>query len=98
MLTAIMIVKLVAEIAGLALAGQWILGLLAGARKEQNFFYLVLAGIGKPFVQAARLITPKIVLQQHLPLVAFLMVFFIWLIATTMKIQTCLSLGAQACR
>ena len=34
--------KLITEIALLALAGQWILGLLAGQRKQHNVFYQVL--------------------------------------------------------
>ena len=38
MLTLITAVKLIAEIALLALFGQWVLGLLAGQRKDQNLF------------------------------------------------------------
>ena len=37
MLLLVSIFKLVAEIALLALLGQWVLGLLAGAKREQNF-------------------------------------------------------------
>ena len=39
MLTLVSIVKLLAEIALLALFGQWVLGLLAGPGREQNLFY-----------------------------------------------------------
>ena len=35
------LLKLIAEIALMALAGQWVLGLLAGARRDGNFFYRV---------------------------------------------------------
>ena len=92
------IVKLIAEIALMAMAGQWLLGLLAGARKEQNLFYQVLAIVGRPFVQLARVITPKLVLDRHVPLVAFCMLLFIWLGATIYKIQTCIQIGVELCK
>ena len=92
------IVKTIAEIALLALAGQWVLGLLAGARREQNLFYQILAGVGRPFVRAARFITPRVVLERHLPLVAFLVLVFVWLAATIVRIQTCLQIGVELCK
>lgn len=91
-------VKLIAEIALLALLGQWLLGLLAGARKEQNLFYQILQIIGRPFVSVARLLTPKLVLDRHVPLVAFLLLVFVWLGATIYKIQICLQIGVELCK
>jgi hypothetical protein len=98
MLTVILAIKLIAEIALLALFGQWVLGLLAGARKEQNFFYQILQIIGKPFVSVARFVTPKFVLERHYPLVAFLLLVFVWLAATILKIQICLQMGVELCK
>ncbi len=98
MLTAASLIKLVAEIALMALLGQWLLGLLAGARKQQNMFYQMLEIIGRPFVSLARLITPKLVLDRHVPLVAFLLLMFIWLGATAYKIQTCVQIGVELCK
>ncbi|MCZ8292126.1 MAG: hypothetical protein U1E04_08445 [Hylemonella sp.] len=91
-------IKLIAEIALLALLGQWLLGLLAGARKEQNLFYQILQIMTRPFVSVARLLTPKLVLDRHVPLVAFLLLLFIWLGATIYKIQTCLQIGVELCK
>mgnify|MGYP003386084509 FL=1 len=91
-------IKLIAEIALLALLGQWLLGLLAGAKKEQNLFYQILQIMTRPFVSAARLLTPKLVLDRHVPLVAFLLLLFIWLGATIYKIQTCLQIGVELCK
>jgi hypothetical protein len=91
-------IKLIAEIALLALLGQWVLGLLAGAKREQNLFYQILQIIGRPFVTMARLITPKLVLDRHVPLVAFLLLLFIWLGVTIYKIQTCLQIGVELCK
>lgn len=91
-------IKLIAEIALLALLGQWLLGLLAGAKREQNLFYQILQIIGRPFVSVARLLTPKLVLDRHVPLVAFLLLLFVWLGATIYKIQTCLQIGVELCK
>ena len=98
MLTVANLVKLIAEIALLALLGQWVLGLLAGAKKEQNLFYQLLEIVGRPFVVAARFITPKFVLARHLPLVAFLLLSFVWLGATIVRIQICLQIGVELCK
>jgi hypothetical protein len=97
MLLLVTSIKLVAEIALLSLAGQWLLGLLAGARREANFFYRLLAVLTGPFVRGARWLAPRVVLDRHVPLVAFLLLSFVWLFATMFKIQICLEIGVQAC-
>jgi len=91
-------VKLIAEIALLALAGQWLLGLLAGQKRDKNFFYRTLAVLTDPFIKGARLITPRVVLDRHMPLVAFLLLLMIWIAALIGKINVCLSIGMEACR
>ncbi|WP_300653657.1 hypothetical protein [Hydrogenophaga sp.] len=78
--------------------GQWVLGLLAGKRRDQNLFYQLLQLMGKPFVQVARLVTPKFVLERHLPLVAFLILAFIWLAVTLTKVNHCLKIGVALCQ
>lgn len=91
-------IKLVAEIALMALLGQWLLGLLAGAKRDSNLFYQLLGIVTRPFVRLARWISPRIVLDRHIPLVAFLMTGFVWVFATLYKVQLCLEIGVQACR
>jgi len=98
MLLAVSTVKLIAEIALLSLFGQWVLGLLAGAKRDSNLFYQILQIAGKPFVLATRLITPKQIIDRHVPLVAFLLLLFIWVAATVMKIRTCLEIGVELCK
>ncbi len=92
------IIKLIAEIALMAMAGQWLLGLLAGAKKDQNLFYQILAIVGRPFVLTARFLSPKFVLDRHVPLVAFFLLVFIWLAATIYKIETCIQIGVELCK
>lgn len=98
MLFAASTLKLIAEIALLALFGQWVLGLLAGAKKDGNLFYQILQIVGKPFVVAARFITPKQIIDRHVPLVAFLLLLFIWVAATLTRIRICLEIGVELCK
>ena len=98
MLTLISAIKLIAEIALMALFGQWVLGLLAGQRKGTNLFYQVLQQIGRPFVLLARFITPRFVLERHHPLVAFLLLGLVWVMATFAKIYHCVKIGVHLCQ
>lgn len=98
MLVVAIILKLLAEIALFALAGQWILGLLAGEGKNTNPFYRVMQLVGKPWMLAARWLSPRVVLDRHLPLVAVLLVASVWLVATVSKVSICLKIGVVLCR
>lgn len=98
MLLLVEILKMLAEIALLALAGQWVLGLLAGRRREENLFYQLFQIITKPLVKGARLVSPKVILDQHLPLVAFLLLSFVWVVATITKIDICVRIGVHLCK
>jgi hypothetical protein len=98
MLTLVTTVKLLAEIALFALAGQGVLGLLSGAARERNPFYRVLQLVGKPWVVVARKLSPPAVLERHLPLVAFLLLLMVWGAASVAKISICLQIGVAVCR
>lgn len=91
-------VKLLAEIALLALLGQWVVGLLSGPARERNPFYRVLQLLGRPWVRAARWLSPAVVLERHLPLVAFLVLLLIWGGAAITKISICLQIGMALCK
>ena len=98
MLLLVEILKLLAEVALLSLAGQWVLGLLAGAKREQNLFYQLFQVLTRPVIAGARLLSPRVILDRHLPLVAFLLLFFIWLAATITKIDICVRMGVHLCK
>jgi hypothetical protein len=89
MLTVIVILKALAEIAGLALLGQGVLYLLAGAGREQNVFYRTIRIITSPLVRVTRLITPRFVADAHVPFVAFFLVAGIWVALTLEKFAQC---------
>jgi hypothetical protein len=90
--------KLVCEIALLALVGQAVLYVLAGAKRDGNFFYQLLKILTRPFVAAARLITPRQVLDTHVPLVAFLLLLLTWAVVTFEKIRHCVAVDMVGCR
>lgn len=98
MLLLVETLKLLAEIALMCLAGQWVLGLLAGKHREQNLFYQLFQVLTKPLIRGARLVSPRIVLEQHLPLVAFLLLMFVWIVATITKIDICVRIGVHLCK
>ena len=98
MLLLVTSVKLVAEIALMALVGQWIVGLFAGAGRDSNFFYRLFGTMAGPFVKVARWLSPRVVIDRHLPIVAFALVGSAWIVATLYKIQICLEVGMQGCR
>ena len=90
-------VKLIAEIALLAFAGQFLLGLLAGSKRDSNLFYQLLQLLTKPFVKAVRLISPRFVLDRHIPLATALLMSSIWIFAVIAKLNICMQGGANLC-
>jgi hypothetical protein len=75
----VVIVKALAELAGMFLLGRGLLWVLAGRKRMDNIFYQVLAIVTDPVIRAARWITPRLVMDSHIPLVAFALVAWIWL-------------------
>jgi hypothetical protein len=91
-------VKLIAEIALMALAGQFLLGVLAGQKRESNFFYKLLQVLTGPFVKGMRFVTPKVVIDRHIPLAAFVLLAMVWVVATIVKVNLCIQIGVEQCR
>jgi len=79
MLTLVVILKALTEIAGLALLGQGVLHVFAGANREQNLFYRVLKTITAPIIRVVRFVTPRFVADQHIGMAAFFLLAGIWL-------------------
>ena len=55
-------------------------------------------GLPKPFVKGVRLITPRVVLDRHIPLAAFVLLAMVWVVVTITRIQMCLQIGVHLCR
>ena len=76
----VVIVKALAELAGLFLLGRGLLWVLAGRRRMDNIFYQVLAIVTDPLLRFARWIAPRVVLDSHIPLLAFGLVMLVWVL------------------
>jgi hypothetical protein len=71
--------RAVVEVALLALIGQGAVALLSGPGRQENPIYQLFALITKPVLRVARFITPKPILDKHLPFVAFFLLFWLWI-------------------
>ena len=98
MLLFVSAIKLVVEIALMALAGQFVLGLLAGAKRDGNFFYRTLQIITGPVLKGVRWMAPRVVLDRHIPLAALVLLATAWMVATVVKVDICLRVGLELCR
>lgn len=92
------VVKLVAEVALMALIGRGVLGLLAGPGREANVFYRVLDTVCRPVLRLARAITPAAVQARHLPWISVSLLCLVWLLALALKVSVCLRIGIASCR
>jgi hypothetical protein len=83
------IAKALVEIAALFIIGQGILYVLSGEKREGNFFYQLLRVTTRPVYSIVRLLTPKVIVDRHVPWVALMVLFWLWLALTFAKIQIC---------
>ena len=98
MLTFLNLAQLVLYIALLALLGQGLLFVLAGAKRDENFFYKLLQLLGKPFTLPVRKLTPRLVANQHVPVVTFFLLLVIYAVVTFEKINVCIEAQMTGCR
>lgn len=98
MLTVLNALQLVLYIALLALLGQGLLYVLAGSKREQNFFYKLIQVLTKPFTLLVRFITPKQVVDRHVPLVTFLLLSVFYAAVTLEKMSHCYSIQMVGCK
>ena len=99
MLMLLDIVKALLEVAGLALLGQGLLFLFAGSKRQGNVVYQGLSVVTRPVLRLTRFVTPRVVLDRHLGLVAFLLVALAWFFVLVEKQSVCTegALGQPSC-
>jgi hypothetical protein len=83
----IVVLKALTEVAGVAMIGQGVLYAVAGAKRDQNPFYVIFKTVSSPVMKLTRWITPRIVLDRHLWLVAVFLLIVLWIGLTIMKIS-----------
>ncbi len=98
MLTLLNAFQLVLYIALLALLGQGLLYLLAGAKRDANFFYQLIKIVTSPFTWAVRKMTPGKVADRHVPVITFGLLGLAYLVVTLEKISMCVGLNMVGCK
>jgi uncharacterized protein YggT (Ycf19 family) len=79
------ILRTFVEVALLSLLGQGAVGLFAGAARERNPIYRFFCVITRPPVRMVRFITPRLVIDKHIPFVAFFVLFWLWILLAYVK-------------
>lgn len=67
------------EVAGLALLGQGVLYFLAGSARERNPVYQLFAIVTRPVIALVRRLTPRLVVDRHIPAVTLFLLFWLWI-------------------
>lgn len=87
----VVIVKALAELAGMFLLGRGALYLLAGRKRDANLFYQIMCVVTDPLIKATRWITPRVIIDRHIPFVALVLLLWIWLGSIWLQAQMCSS-------
>lgn len=98
MALALLILQTLILVAGLALIGQFLVGIFNWKRRQENFVYQLFGIVSRPVVRLVRLITPRIVLDQHIPLATFLLLLVGYFAVGLWHRDVCLAdLAARGC-
>ena len=92
----LVIIQTLILVAGMALFGQLIVGAFNWRARHENFVYQLLGIVTKPVVRVVRAITPGVVLDRHVPIVAFLLLFFGYFVVGLVHRDVCLGDLKQA--
>lgn len=91
----LVLVKAVIEVAMLALLGQFIVGIFAWGRRANNIVYRLFQTVASPFTWVVRKVTPRVVLDAHIPLATLLLLVFTWVFISFSLRSSCASNPAQ---
>lgn len=83
------VLRALAEVAMLFLLGQGLLALLAGSRRRDNTMYKLFLIVTAPVVNTMRRVTPRQIIDKHIPFIAFAVLFWIWIALAWLKRLYC---------
>jgi uncharacterized protein YggT (Ycf19 family) len=69
----VLIAQTLVFITATVLLGQFLVGIFHWGRRHDNVMYQLFGVVARPVVRSVRAVTPRLVLDQHVPLVAFLL-------------------------
>lgn len=73
---ALLAAQTIVLVAALALLGQGVVGIFNWRAREGNLVFRLFKLVASPFVKLVRLVTPKVVLDRHIPLATFMLLIF----------------------
>ncbi|HEY5763333.1 MAG TPA: hypothetical protein VIS73_08995 [Rhodocyclaceae bacterium] len=94
--TQVLLIKLVralVEVAGFCLLGQGAVAIFAGPRRESNPIYQLFRVVTRPVIALLRAITPKFIIDRHLPYLAFFILFWAWILLALLRVSICRANG-----
>ena len=83
------LLRALVEVAGYFLLGQGLLALLAGRRKQDNMVYKLFVIVTGPVVKIVRKLTPRQIIDKHVPFIAFAVLFWLWIALNWLKRLYC---------
>lgn len=85
----ITILRALVEVAGMFLLAQGVLFLLAGGMRDKNIVYQLFRIITRPVISGTRFISPKVIVDRYIPLVAFFLLFWFWILLAYVRQVVC---------
>ena len=87
------ILKGLAELLLLVLVGQGLLFVLAGGNRHNNLVYRAFATVTQPVMKAARFVTPRFIVDQHIGFIAFFLVVLVCVAALALNVRAVMALA-----
>jgi len=91
----LVLVKAIVEVAVMALLGQFLVGIFAWGRRGNNVVYKLFQTVASPFTWLVRKVTPRIVVDTHIPLATLFLLVFLWIFVSVSLRGSCASNPAQ---
>jgi uncharacterized protein YggT (Ycf19 family) len=89
--TLVSILFAVVQVALYLFIGRGAMYLLGGATREQNFIYQLFKKGTEPLVKVTRMITPKFVIDRHVPFVTFILLVWVGLMLIYLRRSICVA-------
>lgn len=89
--TLVSILFALVQVALYLFAGRAAMWVFAGANREQNFIYQLFKKGTEPLVKATRFVTPKFILDRHIPFVTFILLVWIGLLLIYLRRAICVA-------
>lgn len=93
----VVIAKALAELAAMFLLGRGLLYVLAGRKRGGNIFYQIFCIVTDPLLRATRWLTPRMIMDAHIPFVALALVAWIWLAIVVWALPEMCGSGSYDC-